>query len=177
MEPKEWIGLIGVMPVILSPIIAWLTSHSGLPREEARINYLNKRLDLILRLYQMQTELKDDRLKEMFDTETEMCKEQMAFHRHDMSIQADDMGSEPKSWVGKFFLYGPSRTIKQRVFKGLFYFFFATFIFGLSTPLILSNDFPKGDWVYALMGSVFYLLMALGFRAMARPKLKPVGSK
>jgi hypothetical protein len=167
---KSWMDLIIVVtPVILSPIIAWLLSHTGLPSEEARMNYLLKRLDLISRLQQIQTELKDDRLKEMFDTELEMCKKQMAFHRHDMIVQEEDMGSEPKSWIGRFFLNSPSKTIKQRVFKGLFYFFFVTFIFGLSTPLLLSDQF-KEDWRYALLGSFFYLLMALAFRAMAKPK-------
>lgn len=172
METKVWIALIGAIPVLLSPIIAWLANHSELQKEEARINYLNKRFDLILRLHQMQTELKDDRLSEMFDSEIEMIKKLMADHRHNISIQENDVRSIPKSWIGKFFLYGPSRTIVQRIFKGLFYFFFVAVIFGLLSLLIVPNDMLKEDRGYAVIGFIAYLLIALGFRAMAKPKVK-----
>jgi hypothetical protein len=170
---KSWMDLIFVVtPVVLSPIIAWLLGHSGLPSEEARMNYHLKRLDLISKLNQMQSEITDDRIKEMFDAELEICKQQMAFHSHEMIVQTNDLSSVPKTWIGKIFLTNPSKTIKQRVFKGLFYFFLAIFIFGLSAALLLPSQTPDQDWKLSLFGSLLYLSLALGFRALARPKSK-----
>lgn len=172
MEAKEWIAIIGVVPVVLSPVITWLSNHSELQKEGARIDYLNKRFDLILRLNQMKTELKDERLSEMLDSELEMCKSQMASHQHNVNVQEKVIGSKPKSWIGKFFLFGPSRTIAQRIFKGLFYFFFTAVIFGLLSLLFITNELPKEEKGYAVMGFLIYLLIALGFRAMAKHDLK-----
>lgn len=175
MDQKLIEGLFGIAPVVLSPVIAYLLSHSAVQKDEDRMSDLTKRLDLIARLNQMHDELKDERLKEIFDAELEMCKQQVVLHKQVMSDHDQDKGSGPKSWVSRFFLDSPSRTIKQRVFKGLFYFFFAISILVLSLVLIQDKDVTDLDKSSIIIGSVFYLFLAMLFRAMAKPGLTKTG--
>ncbi|MGA3281632.1 MAG: hypothetical protein ABSD50_11685, partial [Smithella sp.] len=55
-------GLMQVVPVVVTPFIVWALSRFGIPSDEARMSKLSKRLDLISRLHQMQSEINDPAL-------------------------------------------------------------------------------------------------------------------
>src|SRR5215475_9994066 len=60
---------ISAIPIVVSPIIAWVLGPSTIGKQNAKIDYLSKRLDLIERLNKLHGELTDDTLKEVVLTE------------------------------------------------------------------------------------------------------------
>jgi hypothetical protein len=41
--------VVAILPVVLSPIVAWVLGRSKVSKEAATIDYLNKRLDFLER--------------------------------------------------------------------------------------------------------------------------------
>jgi|GEM_PF-2566953 len=170
-------GLIQVVPVVVTPFIVWALSRFGIPSDEARMSKLSKRLDLISRLHQMQSEINDPALKNLLDAESEWCKHYLESQTHvEASFQDEVRKDEPQLLIARFFLTNPSGTKKHRVLRGFFYVFFIFFILellGFIVVLFPSNTQNSEDFKTAfLCGALFYLLLALIFRMLAQRKLK-----
>ena len=165
--------LVATLPVILSPIVAWFLGRSRISEEAATIDYLNKRLDVLERLNKLHTQLTEGPIKVFLDTEIEHCRaflhQPPAFIPRDVEVAMD----APQSRWARFFLTQPARSVRKRIFKGLFYFFFG--IAMLAPPLLLISSFSdhfRSDaleivFVFASV-FVFYLVLALLFRLGAR---------
>jgi hypothetical protein len=161
--------VIAVLPVLLSPIVPWFLKRSGWSREESRMAYLDKRLDLLTKLHNMQLELKDDRLITIFDRELDLCRSYLVGNQPALAeLTSDDAQVPEQSKLGRFFLSTPAKTTKGRVLKGFFYFFFVSFIFyGLFFPFLLRQQ-GESDWFVMFIGALFYLGLALIFRRWAK---------
>ena len=165
------VAAVAALPVLLSPIVAWLLGRSKLSRELATIDYLNKRLDLLERANKLQASIAPGPVKELLDAELSQYKSLL--QQPSLALEAAQLPGkgEVPSRVDRFFLTAPATTIRQRVFKGLFYFFFAFALIGLLAPLALLFE-PQYKAMEILpatiLGSAFYLLLALACRRAAR---------
>ena len=83
--------LVAALPVLLSPLVAWLLSRSGITKQVAAIDYLNKRLDILERLNKLHAELKEAPIRPFLDTEIEHCR---AFLRQPVTFIAQDVGTD-----------------------------------------------------------------------------------
>ena len=77
----------------------------------------------------------------------------------------------PQSRWARFFLTQPALSVRQRIFKGLFYFFFVFAMLGVL--LALSTQFSEGPnkeeaFIIFFFSTAFYLGIALLFRRAAR---------
>lgn len=153
--------LVAILPVLLSPIVAWAVSRSGITKQVAAIDYLNKRLDILERLNKLHAELKEAPIRPFLDTEIEHCRaflsQPVTFIARDAGMAVEATGARaieitapgatvelrspkaitPQSPWARFFLTQPSASMRKRIFKGLFYFFFGVSLFG-GTLLVLA---------------------------------------
>jgi|SRR5215471_14189375 len=134
--------LVAILPVILSPIVAWVSGRSPISKDAATIDYLNKRLDILERLTKLHTQLTEEGpIKPFLDMEIEHCR---AFlHQPPTFIPhgAEAAVAAPQSRWARFWLTQPARSTRKRIFKGLFYFFFAIAMVGppMANPLSLPS--------------------------------------
>jgi hypothetical protein len=165
--------LVAVVPVILSPMIAWALSRSRVSKESATIEYLSKRLDFLERLNKLHSQLAEGPIKPFLDMEIEHCRaflgQQPIFLRHGAETEG---AAVPQSRWGRFFLTQPAVSVRRRIFKGLFYFFFGIAMsFLVLAPITLSesrSEFLDLAPIF-LFSFVFYLVIALLSRHFARP--------
>ena len=168
MNPEIGKAVVSALPVLLSPLIVWVLGRSNASGEATRVDYLSKRLDLMERLHKMRSDITDEQLMAIISRELSHCEAFLAHPPPFVIPLAVAETTKKQSWLGRFFLTAPSKNIRQRVFKGLFYFFCMFFAVGLFTvPVLFAKNDP--DAYYALIGFTFYLLLALGCRALARP--------
>jgi hypothetical protein len=174
MDPDLVKGLITAVPVILSPIIVYALSRSGVTGNEARMDYLIKRLDLISRLHQMQSEIDDPPLKELFQAEFERCKRHIASPQIDDKLQLSEHEFMSTSRLARFFLMDPSQKGRHKVLRGFFYVFMFIFVIELIGSVItfISHPLHKDYPVLFFATALFYLLLGLGFRVFAVRRLK-----
>ena len=155
--------IIAAIPVIIAPVWAWFFVRSAESKEKVRIECLDRCLSLIERLIAM---------KELIDSELENCKSYLASKQRCFADIAERQraSSAPDNFLRRLFLLAPSQTIRQRIFKGLFYFFlFVSLVGGLGGVMVLTKE-NNSDWPYLVIGLLFYLALALVFRSLARPK-------
>jgi hypothetical protein len=161
--------LVAIIPVVLSPIVAWVLGRSKVSKEAATIDYLNKRLDFLERLNKLHTQLTEGPIRPFLDAEIEHCR---AFlHQSPAFIPqvAEVAVAAPQSRWARFFLTQPAKSVRTRVFKGLFYFFFG--IAMLALPLgwtALFADSPTEAAWFWVAYFVSYFGLALLFRLGAR---------
>jgi RsiW-degrading membrane proteinase PrsW (M82 family) len=165
--------LVAILPAVLSPIVPWVLGRSKVSKEAATIDYLNKRLDILERLNKLDTQLTEGPLRPFLDTEIEHCRtflhERPAFITHDAEVAV----AAPQSRWGRFFLTQPAVSMRKRIFKGLFYFFFAiAVLYAPVLPIVVSSESSGEDRSVLVLsfiaGFVFYLGLALLFRRAAR---------
>jgi|SRR5882672_9790831 len=162
---------VSAIPVIVSPIVAWYLGRSTISREAATIDYLNKRLDLLDRVNRLQAQLSDGPMKDLLEAE---LRHYRLFLDQPPKVAATADRSAPpptQSRIDRFFLTSPAKNTRQRVFKGLFYFFFTFAILGLLSTLALVStpEFSFNEVFPAvLLGSAFYLALALLCRRAAK---------
>jgi hypothetical protein len=65
--------LVAIIPVVLSPIVAWVLGRSKVSKEAATIDYLNKRLDFLERLNKLHTQLTEGPIRPFLDTEIDIA--------------------------------------------------------------------------------------------------------
>ena len=171
MQQEHWVIkiLIAALPVILAPILAWLLGRSGISKEAATIDYLNKRLDVLERMNRLHTQLTEAPIRPFLDAELEICR---VFLRQPLTFVARAAEAEvatPQSRWAQFFLTQRAVSVRKRVYKGLFYFFFGTAVLMLLAGLAtLSGDTPLELFPGMLFAFGFYLAIALLFRRGAR---------
>lgn len=165
-EEKTWVTLLAaVLPALLSPIVVWILARPTASAEAARIDYLIKRLDLHVRLSQIRGERRDDGLDALLESEIANCYQVLSRKPNFIhSIEEHDK-HQPTSILGKFFLTGPSATVRQRVFKGLFYFFLVVSLCVLAAAFESEPGLP-----ISLFVSAFYFIIAVLCRLPARPR-------
>lgn len=165
------VAAVGALPVLLSPIVAWLLGRSKFSRQLTTIDYLNKRLDLLERASKLQASITPGPVKELLDVELAQYKPLLQQPSIALELGQPLGQTGIPSRVDRFFLTAPATTTRQRVFKGLFYFFFAFSVIGLLTPLALLSE-PEFKAMEMLpvtaLGSIFYLLLALACRRAAK---------
>src|ERR1700694_1761079 len=121
MTSRIILAVVASLPVLLSPIIVWVLGRSNASGEGTRVEYLSKRLDLIERLNKMRSDITDEQLAAIISRELSHC-EIFLSHPPPFVVPLAVSGTAKKqSWLGRFFLTTPSKNIRQRVFKGLFY--------------------------------------------------------
>jgi hypothetical protein len=161
--------LVATLPVVVSPIVAWALARSRISKEAATIDYLNKRLDFLERLNKLHTQLTEGPIRPFLDTEIEHCR---AFlHQPPTFIPRDAevaVGAPQARWA-RFFLTQRAVSVRKRIFKGLFYFFFGIAMLGLpALPFFLLGE-PSSEAVwFVVFYFVTYLGLALLFRLGAR---------
>jgi hypothetical protein len=163
--------LVALLPVILSPIVAWALGRSGISKELATIDYLNKRLDFLERLNKLRTQLAEGPIRPFLDTEIEHCEAFLRQPRTFIPRSAEMEEAAPQSRLARFFLTQPAVSTRKRVFRGLFYLFFGFAVLSLpAVPIVLFSEPTREDvsWITILFGVVFYLVIALLFRRAAR---------
>jgi hypothetical protein len=167
MNPELTKSLIAAAPLLLSPFVAWFLARSGTAREVSQVDYFAKRLDLIdkLRKFQSDDALRDMMERELHNIDAFLARQDVFLHPHAKA----DASPHSRSWLGRFFLISPSQTIRQRVFKGMFYLFFGFVLFGALGAAILSTTEGARDWFASLIGGLFWLGIALVFRHFAKP--------
>jgi hypothetical protein len=169
---------LSAIPVVISPIIAWALGRSRVSKEVAELDYLNKRLDFVERLNKLQEQLTSDTFKQLMETELEHSR---TFLRQIPSfvISAEETETiAPSSRLGRFFLSAPAKTRRQRIFKGLFYFFFFFGLFGLALSFLSlvrgdvqsgpADSFVRELFYTQLAGAGFYFAISLICRRFAR---------
>jgi len=168
--------IVAAIPVILSPFVAWVLGRSGISRHSAAIDYLNKRLDIIERLNKLQTQLAESPIRPFLDTEVEFCRALLrqppTFIAHGVEMQVKAAVAPQSRWA-RFFLTQPAVSMRKRIFKGLFYFFFGVAIFAVvMAPLILFSGPTHDDLAAVVTGLLifiaFYIAIGLLFRLGAR---------
>jgi len=162
--------LVTAAPVLLSPIVAWALASSGVSYELARLDYLTKRLDLIEKLKTLRSETTKGEFGRLI--EAELNNVDIFLGRRRDFLQAHTGAGEshqPKSWYGRIFLLSRSQSVRQRVFKGLFYLFAGFITFG-SFGIVLTAVRGDKQWYYGLMGLLLWIGLALTFRRIAKPR-------
>jgi len=164
--------LPATLPGILSPIVLWFFGRSRISKEAARIDYLNKRLDVLERLNKLHTQLTEGPIRPLLETEIELSRtflrQPPALIPHDAEVAV----AAPQSRWARFFLTQPAASLRKRIFKGLFYFFFGFAMFYLlTTPILLFSDVGEQLPVFVasiMAGIIVYFGVALLFRRAAR---------
>jgi hypothetical protein len=163
--------LVATLPVILSPIVAWFLGRSRVSKEAATIDYLNKRLDVLERLNKLHTQLTEGPIRPLLETEIELSRtflhQPPTFIPHGAEVAV----AAPQSRWARFFLTQPAVSVRKRIFKGLFYFFFAIAIVyvPIAASLFFSEPSRAGEILLGLMSVfAFYFGLALLFRRAAR---------
>jgi hypothetical protein len=166
--------LVATLPVILSPIVAWFLGRSRISKDAATIDYLNKRLDVLERLNKLHTQLTEGPIRPFLETEIEHCRaflhQPPTFIPHGAEVAV----AAPQSRWARFFLTQPAVSQRKRIFKGLFYFFFAVSLFYPLIWLFFSKPPLSQDTLLdVVFASVFYLGLGLVFRRAARLPERP----
>jgi hypothetical protein len=169
-------AVVAAVPALLSPIVVWVLGRSRISRESARIDYFNKRLDFLERLNKLQTQqLAEGPIRPLLDREIEHYRAFLDQPPTVIPQRTEVKAGAPQSRWARFFLTQPAVSVRQRIFKGLFYFFFGTamvFALGtLGTPIALfSEERPETTEILQVLSFsfVFYLGIALLFRLGAR---------
>jgi hypothetical protein len=166
---------VAAIPVVLAPMITWVLGRSKVSRETAQIDYFNKRLDFLERLNKLNTLLAEGPIRPLLDTEIELCR--IFLHQRPVFMVQDEQAeaAAPQSRWARFFLTRPTVSVRKRVFKALFYFFFALSLLGaLLQPIAFSlrGHFEEGlpaetFAILVLSNFLFYFLIALLFRRLA----------
>jgi hypothetical protein len=126
------------------------------------------------RLDKLHTQLKESPIRPFLDTEVEHCRRFLLQPVRFITEDTEKEAAAPQSFWGRFFLTRPAVSPRKRVFKGLFYLFFA---FGMlmlvaTMPLVLSSDESGARWIGyllgVLLGVLFYFIPAFLFRLAAR---------
>jgi hypothetical protein len=165
---------VAAIPVIVSPILAWFLSRWGISKEAATIDYLSKRLDVLERLNKLHTQLTEGPIKPFLDKEIEYCRAFLHQPPTFLPSGAEVAVAAPQSRWARFFLTQPAGSVRKRIFKGLFYFFFGiAMLFG---PLGAITFFfepearpdPLETSLILLSSFVFYFGLALLVRLGAR---------
>jgi hypothetical protein len=115
--------LVATLPVILSPILAWVLGRSGISREAATIDYLNKRLDVLERLNKLHTQITEGPMRPLLEAEVEHYQKFLSLRPTFITYGTELDEAESQSRWAKFFLTQPATSTRKRVFKGLFYLF------------------------------------------------------
>jgi hypothetical protein len=123
------------------------------------------------RLNKLHTQLAEGPIKPFLDTEIEHCRAFLGQPPTFIPHRAEVEVAAPQSPLARFFLAQPAVSVRKRIFKGLFYFFFG--IAMIYVPLALILLYPMGvegvQEVWLIPFSfVFYLIIALLFRRAAR---------
>jgi hypothetical protein len=162
---------VSAIPVIISPVVAWALGRSRVTKESATIDYLNKRLDLLERVNKLQAQFQDGPMKELVEAELEESRTFLREPSKFMVATREVRAPSAQSRLGRFFLVGPAASTRQRIFKGLFYFFFGIAVLSLLLPLLLISDptiTPGELFPTVLFGSAFYFILALLCRRSAK---------
>ena len=172
MKPEILKALIAATPVLLSPIVVWFLGRPSEAKEKAHIDCLDKRLGLIDRLISMKERSADDQLTQLIDSEIETCMTYLARKPPFLSdiAERERVRSRPVAggFLHRFFIVAPAHAVRQRVFKGLFYLFFAfSLLGGLGAAIVMSTE-GDPDWPYGVIGLLAYMGLALFFRRLAR---------
>jgi hypothetical protein len=169
--------LVATLPVILAPIVAWVLGRSRISREAATIDYLDKRLDFLERLSKLDTQLTEGPVRLFLDMEIEYYRTFLRQPPTFIPRGAEAAVAVPQSRLARFFLIGgPALSERKRIFKGLFYFFFASAMLAILTASVktlfnleLENKTVSVLTVlFSLLGIGFYFGLALLFRHWAR---------
>jgi hypothetical protein len=162
---------VAILPLIVSPLLAWFLGRSRISQDSATIDYLNKRLDVLERLNKLHMQLAEGPIKPFLEIEIEHCR---AFlHQPPIFIPRDaevTVGAPQSRWA-RFFLTQPAGSVRKRIFKGLFYLFFGTamlVLVGIPISLFTEPSTDIGSPTIFVMGFGFYFGLALLFRRWAR---------
>ena len=168
--------LVATLPVILAPIVAWFLGRSRISREAATIDYLNKRLDFLERLSKLDTQLTEGPVRPFLDMEIEHYRTFLRQPPTFIPSGAEAAVAVPQSRLARFFLIGRAVSERKRIFKGLFYFFFASAMLAIltaSVKTLFNLELGKAPTsvltvLFSLLGIGFYFGLALLFRRWAR---------
>jgi hypothetical protein len=164
--------IVAIIPALLSPIVPWVLGRSRISRESARIDYFNKRLDFLERLNKLHTQnLAEGPIRPLLDRKIEHCRAFLDQPPTGIPQRAEMKADAPQSRWARFFLTQPAVSVRQRIFKGLFYFFFVFAMLGVL--LGLSIPFSEGPnreeaFIIFFFSTAFYLGISLLFRRAAR---------
>ena len=67
--------VVTALPLVISPIVAWVLGRSRVSRESGIIDYSNKRLDFLERMSTLQAQFAEGAMKPVVQTEIEHCQE------------------------------------------------------------------------------------------------------
>ena len=175
MEKSDpfWMRAIFIMlPAVIAPLIAWLTSLRATSRRSSELDFLLRRIELVERVQRIQgenaTSSADVLTAEVQDIVADLTTLRLGPAFHASSIAED----QPSRWRRWFLAYDqPSR--KGSVYKLLFYFFV---VFGILGAIgMLTSGFDTGpdapsmfeQSLIRVLGVSVYLGIGLAFRYAA----------
>ena len=161
-------ALISAAPIMFSPVVAWILRRSAVSTQAARLDYLTKRLDLIRRLQEMRSNITDDQVARAFESEVPYCESFLSQKPLFVRLARAESRATFGSILERFFLSARIGTIREQVFKGLFYFFFLIAVAAgvLEIALAIAGQGELGGW----FPTFIYGALALICRALAKPR-------
>jgi hypothetical protein len=136
--------------------VAWVLGRSRISKESGTIDYLNKRLDFLERLNKLHTQLAEGPIKPFLDTEIEHFRafllQPPTFIPHGAEVEV----AAPQSrWARFFLLTQPAVSVRKRIFKGLFFFFFLIAMLNLPLVIVIFSEQPSSE-KFAVVGVMFF---------------------
>jgi hypothetical protein len=159
------VGIIAAVAGLLSPVVGWFLNQQGESRRTKKLEALKARIDLIEKLSDSRVrppEIDNDIEKVKIREIRAVLAEMEALSETERARIAIS-GAEMSRWKRATLAYDQI-SHKGRIYKGLFYAFTFFAVAGAAAGLSVSTP---GEWVFALIGCAFYLMIGLAFRRAA----------
>jgi hypothetical protein len=166
-----WMRAVFIMlPAVIAPLIAWVTSLRTASRRSSELDFLLRRIELVERVQKIQGETGSARAltAEVQDIVADLTSLRLGTTLH-ASTMAENQPSRWRRWLLAF--DQPSR--KGAVYKALFYIFMVFGILGGIGMLTSDRDTGPGapsmfeQAVIGVLGVSVYLAIGLAFRYAA----------
>ena len=159
------VAIITAVAGLLSPIVGWFLNQQGVSRRTKELQALKARIDLLEKLSDSRARYPqfDDDIETLGQREMRGVLAEIESLSETVRARLAANKSEMSRWKRASLTYDQI-SLKGNIYKWLFYVFALVALFGTSSALAVGD---KGQWVFAIIGGVFYFLIGLAFRRAA----------
>jgi hypothetical protein len=168
-----WMRLIFILPALIAPLLAWLSSLRATSRRSSELDFLLRRIELVERVQKVQSGTEATN-QSVLDAELRDILADLT----DLRVGAgtphpSGAASNPQSPWRRWFLAYKQSSRKGSAYKALFYVFIAFVALGgigmYSSGLDKGPSAPSASdqILYGVLGVAVYLVIGLAFRYAA----------
>lgn len=164
--PKEVVvAVIGAIPALLAPLVSSFLQRRGFAQKAKEVEVVDKQVQIIERLLSLEKHLSEEEKKLLQIQLADITQDIVQERKREQTVGETVVESLPihHRWL----LVYEQPTMRASVYRGFYWFFLAIVVLGGISASIASLQHGDTDWPFAIIGGLFYVTIALAFRAAA----------